>query len=563
MRTTSAFLPASACALLLAVPALSAQPRLFYSDLESGPNSGGENNGGAFVTIYGGSFGATRGRSFVTIGSGRASAYSIWTDTRITFQLGNAAATGSIVVNTPAGASAGIPFRVRTGNLYFVASNGSDGSSGRFGSPWRTLLKARDSMAPGDITYAMDGVRQVADDGQGWSAAFTLRADRCGGPLPRALIAYPGATVTIGDPGGPNNAIRGVDSSAAGGACAGSWVFAGLTIRGPAAFNLWGPSTGWRIVGNDISCPTGNGASGCIATARSSHLRLLGNRIHDAGKSGASALYQGVYIGTDSNNVELGWNTIAGVRGCRGVQVYSHPLGSFAPDSGGNLYGLSLHDNVIHDTQCDGIVLYTVDPSRGKVEVYNNVIYNAGLGNTPERTGNWSCINVVGGTNYGPAGGGTVDVFNNTLYNCGANASPPYAGSVNAIEYGGRNPALAIRLRNNIIYQRGVAYVTNFGSRGAIQGSNNLFFGAGPAPSGTSLAQSLNADPQFVNAAEADFHLLTGSPARRAGVDTGLNADLEGTPRRKDSGFDLGAFQYSGSEPVSSGRPVRQSVANP
>src|SRR5690349_9067797 len=42
-------------------------PRIFFSDLESGPNTGGQNNRGVFVTIWGKGFGAERGRSMVTV----------------------------------------------------------------------------------------------------------------------------------------------------------------------------------------------------------------------------------------------------------------------------------------------------------------------------------------------------------------------------------------------------------------------------------------------------------------------------------------------------------------
>jgi len=50
------------CFLLLLVPAASwaATPRVFFTDLTSGPKSGGQNNAGAFITIYGRNFGATR-----------------------------------------------------------------------------------------------------------------------------------------------------------------------------------------------------------------------------------------------------------------------------------------------------------------------------------------------------------------------------------------------------------------------------------------------------------------------------------------------------------------------
>ena len=74
-------------------------PRIFFSDLESGPNIGGQKNHGVWVTIWGKGFGAERGASTVTIGGGAAAEYPIWTDTKITFQLGPAAKTGDIVVS--------------------------------------------------------------------------------------------------------------------------------------------------------------------------------------------------------------------------------------------------------------------------------------------------------------------------------------------------------------------------------------------------------------------------------------------------------------------------------
>ena len=63
--------------------------------------------------------------------------------------------------------------------------------------------------------------------------------------------------------------------------------------------------------------------------------------------------------------------------------------------SGQSQYDIVIHDNIIHDTQCDGIIFATVDPSKGKIEVYNNIIYNAGKGpNNPEGSGNWTLNHV-------------------------------------------------------------------------------------------------------------------------------------------------------------------------
>jgi len=58
--------------------AQSAPPRIFFSDLESGANTGGQNNKGVWVTIWGKGFGATQGTSTVTVGGGAADNYPLW-----------------------------------------------------------------------------------------------------------------------------------------------------------------------------------------------------------------------------------------------------------------------------------------------------------------------------------------------------------------------------------------------------------------------------------------------------------------------------------------------------
>ncbi len=62
----------SAVSLFAQVP----QPQIFFSDLESGPNVGGQGGNGAFVTIWGKGFGATQGTSSVTVGGGAAASLS-------------------------------------------------------------------------------------------------------------------------------------------------------------------------------------------------------------------------------------------------------------------------------------------------------------------------------------------------------------------------------------------------------------------------------------------------------------------------------------------------------
>jgi uncharacterized protein (TIGR03437 family) len=537
--------------LALASPGLRAQaPVLFFSDITSGPNTSGENGNGAYVTIYGNYFGASQGGSTATAGGGVMVNCKIWGAAwlwyqKLACQVGPGAASGDLVVTVNGLSSNPLPFTVTAGNIYFVSTGGSDNNPGTFASPWGTLLNARNVMQPGDITYVMNGVSQSGDDGTGWDSAYLLSGGGQGnwcsasGP-PRALVTYPGATATIGNPTGglPDFGLRTSD-------CQGNYVFAGIGFRGQAPAQP-GSGANYRFVASDITCPYTQGAGGgaCFATSQSSHISFYGNHVYNAGTADASALFQGVYFSTDSNYVDMGWNLVENVHGCRGVQVHSSPLGSGGPSdpTGHDQYSISIHDNTIHDTQCDGIIVDTVDPSRGPVSIYNNVVYDAGEGPAnPENTGGWNCINIPGGTENGPNGSGTVEIFNNTLFACGTFANPPYPSDNNGIAENGDEPegapAIYVHNRNNLIYSvatalypAGVPYFVAWnpvtGGLCAntdicpwLYGTNNLLYGAGaPVADLTEIVGSVKADPLVASTSLPDLHLTSGSPAGQAGA---------------------------------------------
>lgn len=526
-----AFALGIACLLVALTPAsaqVSAPPRIFYSDLESGPNTGGQDDKGTIVTIYGRGFGSTRGQSIVSVGGEAADNYPIWSDTKIAFQIGKAARSGDIVVTAPGGVSSnGVRFLVRPGRIHFVALSGSDTNSGTFSSPWKTLIKAKNAMGSGDITYAMDGVTQTGLDTYGASLAIISS----GAPnRPIALVAYPGATVKIGSVAGPEYAIR----TPALGRRFNDWVLAGLTLQGGNQSLKVVLVSDWRIVANDMSCPHGDGAAACLEAAGSDDLRVLGNFVHDAGRNSASKQYHSVYFTTDSNHVEVGWNVIANNHSCRGIQFHSSPLDA---NSGFNQYDLIVHDNLIHDQVCDGINFATIDPSKGPVVAYNNVIYHVGTGPDPSGgLSNYACISSPGITNRGAPGSGMAEFYNNTLYDCGSRGG----GTAGAINVGAGSPV--VRLRNNIIVaQPGEEYIEKAGSPSKIVGSHNLWFGAGSGP--VNLNENIDSEPRFTHAAAFDFHLQPESPAIGKGLPTGIATDFDGIPRPQSGACDVGAFQ--------------------
>lgn len=590
-----------------------AAPTVFYTDLESGPNRGGEADAGAFVTVHGSGFGAVQATGQVTVGGGQVARYLQWSNTKISVQLGANARTGQLVVTTAAGTSNGVPFLVRPGVIYFVSTSGNDQTgTGSFTSPWRTILQGKKALRAGDILYAMDGVRQTTVDEN--TAAIGIRlAGRADAPI--TIAAYPGASVYVGDPtptDSTSSPAFGLRIPNVSGGPYSHWVVSGIHFSAGIAMAL-SATNNWRVVGNTFECPMGGGPAACVTVSQSWNVKLLGNEIRNAGIPAGTKMYHSMYLTTDTNNVEVGWNRIYGNRSCRGIQVHSSPLvtyyvtrahsavpvrltlnagpmlngvkvhvsgiagmtglsGSFYAKSidsynialyrdpelltpvtasgaytgggavrfGQNQYGIDIHDNYIADQPCDGINLATVDPSKGAVRVYNNVLVNNGKGPSPaDGTASYTCIYAPGTTNIGSTGTGMIEVFNNTLYSCGS-YSDPTSGAINRTTASGN---LKLDLRNNVTYALpGQKYFPYGHSANLTTGSNNVWHGAGVGPS--QLIGNINRDPEFVNASIRDFHVRQTSPVVNAGVSPAPSRDYDGKGRPGGNYYDIGAYEY-------------------
>jgi hypothetical protein len=535
----------------LSAHAQSAPPRIFFTDLISGPNSGGESVSGfsgAYVTIYGNFLGSSQGSSTVTLNGASCLRVVSWGTTylqyqKIVVQLGSSCASGPFAVTTSAGASnTDQTFTVQSGHIYCVSNSGNDSSSGAFPSScWATIVKAKNTIAAGDIAYIENGVSQTSQDA--FTACLSIQNNGSSGS-PMALVAYPGATVTVGGAGNSLTAIRVPNL----GLPASHWVIAGMTFLsgGTSAFSIGGVgSTDWRVIGNYISCPSGNGETGCFNASLASNIYFYGNEVTNTGVSGASKQYHSVYFTTDTNHVWCAWNAIHNNNTCREIQFHSSPLCSPSCGSGDTTgfdqYDLHVHDNLIHDGICDGINFATVDPSKGTVEAYNNVIYSEGKGpDPPDGFANYACIYSPGYTNNGTSGSGAVLVSNNTLYDCGARGGLNGGGN-GAIGSISTSNGLSMQLKDNIVYQNGSEPYLESGATSLAACDHNLWFGGGSAPSQCSA--SVTSNPSFVSLG-SDFHLQSGSPAINAGVNTGVSTDKDGLSRPQGSAYTLGAYEF-------------------
>jgi len=568
-------------------------PVLFFSDLASGSATGGENGNGAYVSVFGNFLGSNQGSSTIAL-AGTAlvncKTWGPWANfpsgqpwiQKITCQIPPAASSGNIVVTVAGQQSNGIPFTVRPGNIYFVSGTGNDSNAGTLAAPWLTLPHAVQTMAPEGILYAMNGSDATVDDHTGMNAALGLYNAWCGaGPngYPRAAIVYPGHSVTIGSAAlSPPIGIRttgplaGPDE-----VCQGFWTFSGFNLRGNGAAALNGPSSNWRIIGNDVSCPNGNGEDACMHTglfwnnfdnfaggsgcsphpcnspANNLGATVLGNVFHDMGVSGAMSEYHALYFGTDTRHSEAGWNLIYNLNGCRGIETNSSVD---IAGSGQNMFDLHFHDNIIHDTQCEAIDFNDVDPSQGPVEAYNNIVYNTGKGKV-SGGGGWNCFAVSGAhESPAPVPSGSVLITNNTGFQCGSlNLSPPYAG-LSFLKNGAHSPTVNGSIRNNIIFQNPngnssnpVMYWDDELNGTGIIGAANLMWGLGTPPATSAppslpiLTGTIYGNPLFANVAGSDFHLQSTSPAIAVGAPTAIARDIEGKIRPAVPA--LGALEFA------------------
>lgn len=494
-------------------------PHLNFTDIVTGSGTGGDNGNGAYVNLYGTNLGSS---GSITVGGASAitnCSNCRWTDSKVIFQLGASAASGNIVLTNSSGTSSGLAFTITATSYYYISPNGSDTANGSYFAPFKTLRHFLDSVAPisqNTIIYFMNGFTLTGNDGRGWNTSAAIDSGGKSESIRLNLVAYPGAVVTIGSPN--INAQYGMVTYS-------DYVtIAGLNLRGYSSFEA-NPSTGFiRFIGNDVSCqnvPASFGDNACLFFGSGSssggsavQTKFLGNTVHDTGGPNADKTYHAVYFGTDMNQSEAAWNTIGtGVfyGYCRSILLHSSPNGN--PGSGRNMYGYEIHDNFIQKGWCDGIGLASVDPSKGAINIYNNVLVNIGTSTDGTSNAPPSANNTAIAVNTDPMGAssGSVHAYNNTIYAGGVYSQWNSNGCFGIVFN-----STGLVLNNNICDQTSSAQpYLEVGASGTFSGSHNVWYGNGAVP--TWDASGLHVNPLLLNAANyksaADFSVgFTASP---------------------------------------------------
>lgn len=543
---------------------------VLFTDVPSGPVSGGENNLGAYLSIFGRNLGAASSlgtTTTVTIGGVAVANYRYLGPSKVSTRLGlqelvvqvgalAGKALGSaqpVVVSVGGVASnADVTFTPNPGHVLFVALTGSDSTAvvGDITHPFRTLQNGTAStgafaaMHPGDQIVVRGGTWTDSTGIDGTWMRFASDSTKKGSVPTGAsntgwihVTSYPGPIngnapedVHYVTPAGVKGGIEGPSSANRG--VSGEYVaISNLHLESSATatsdgapINLQYNAGPWRIVNNELgpwpsTLASPNNAKAGGISGEGTGVEILGNNIHDIacaqGQSTNPLENHGVYI-DDDGSYEIGWNVIQNITGGNGLQIYTN--GGFSTVTN----NVAFHHNIV-----DGIGKHGLNLAQGtgsNINIYDNVVANTQYSGL-----RFSTTNLSG-----------AKVWANTFYDT---SIAGVKGSYGAVSNDDSLPAGSASFVNNIFFT--ATGKTNLGGDTGFNGSegtwiNDLWFNGTDAVPSFAVA-AVHADPKFVSAG-TDYHLGTGSPALGAGSST-TNAlvkdDLFGTAR--PSPTDIGA----------------------
>ena len=550
-------------------PALAGEaPRIFYTDIESGPNTGGENNNGAYLSIFGKGFGVDLSKIKVTVGDGEVVRYMYLGPSlgrpdvqQLSVQLGPATSTGPIKVAVNGVVSnTDHSFTVRPGNFYFLSPTGNDnkGKVNEISRPFRSpnYIKGLGAFKAGDFIIARGGKYVLADDNSNIGANTWLRADKSGmANAPLAFLGYPGEDVDVHH--SDNIKIFSNYVSIA------HWVVGNFKVTltdcvGAGEILALGATTTPSVCKDANGTQQGkvsftkvvnieadghdkagfcSGGDGLIEISYSEGVKVLGVALHNTSPArGDNESAHAIYLSTRQKGTEVGWNAIYNIPATRAViQVYQDSFGGTCWGTK-QLTDIKIHDNLLHDLAGQAILL---DGGTGDIEVYNNVLYN----HKDHRYEDAISLRGSGGKL-------NAKLYNNTVYVNPNQASPGWILGIGS--YMGNHCPESVTLYNNIFIVTETQDLYHYNEAGkscvaSITSDHNIWYGSkNPKPAFTG-PNELNADPKFINPGTGDFRLRRDSPAIGKGsarVSPVVSHDHDMVPWTKEKGYDMGAYQH-------------------
>ncbi|MFC1592281.1 right-handed parallel beta-helix repeat-containing protein, partial [Thermodesulfobacteriota bacterium] len=421
---------------------------------------------------------------------------------------------------------------------YFVSPEGSDSNPGTAEQPWQTIQKAADTLTAGEMVYIMAGTyaERVVPKNSGSAGSYIVYA------------AYPGDTVTIDGStlSVPSNdgllyiseksyiKISGLKIANAGPTINSCAIFVEdasyITLENNHTYNTVSSGIGvWDssniiIDGNEVELACNNGEQECISIGGTYAFEIMNNHVHDSGPGTIGG--EGICVKDGSYNGKVYNNH---------VHDLNNRLGIYIDAWDKHTYNIDVYRNIVHDiVNNDG---FTLASETGglleNIKIYNNIAYNNELnGITVSENGERFAKHPMQ----------DIYITNNTFYN---NGRSNWGGGI-IVE----NPdAQDIIVRNNICSQNVFSQIQVEVTIAGLTIENNLIDGYRDYETETYGSDYVEADPLFVNAAGADFHLQEHSPAIDAGAaDDAPADDYDGNARPRGAGYDIGAFEFTGSD---------------
>ncbi len=434
---------------------------------------------------------------------------------------------------TIAADSSPTPTLSRSGNVFYVATNGDDANAGTADRPWRSIQHAADTMSPGDTVFIRGGTYHESVTISQSRLAFIALPDE-------AVILDGGGTLGYGfqssfadpDPQPSDNIIGGftIRNYTANGVALWSvndrWMLENLSIQNNGDFAILVSNSDGTTVQN-VVMEHNNGGFSCSPILPPdgpgcTNLHIVDSQAVDNGAEGDT--------GVDAFAVERGDKILV-----------ERSLAAGGPGDGFDFKSdhTTLSQVIAHHTR-NNIKMW------GKESLVANALaYDA-----------YADANLV------LAAGGSYTIVNVTVANMAATAYLVTVG-----DPGGKG-ATPVRIFNSIFYNDNPAMEGTllwFGPTVRLTADNNLYFNpyrtdavicAEFAPLNGQCfsdgeisdhkwveAGGQYANPNFANPTDKDFHLKDGSPAINAGgaQDAPAN-DLAGQPRNDRP--DIGAYEH-------------------
>lgn len=396
---------------------------------------------------------------------------------------------------------------VVTGNVYYVATNGSDSNNGSIGSPWATVQYAGRTARPGDTVLVRGG---TYNEGEIW-----LRADygHCGTPGRLLIIkAYPGETPLFVNANRPFivecDHIR----------------LEGLHFRNGKDVSIRGLNrTAIQIVNNTFM---GSGYAWDAIGTNGNNILLEGNVCDISGNTVGTQGH--CYYIAHGTNIIVRNNVAKGMTGY-GIHVFDQRRSEDPSGFERLIKDVIIEGNIVSNSQQrSGIILAAYDHARiENVMIRNNIVFN----------------NADNGI-YVPGIASNLKVYNNTVF--GNRGSAAFFTNANSTDVNG------VVIKNNIFDITGqigtwgfAHHVVNQYSNPTVALENNLYWPTPPKLYNISDPSPKTGNPLFVNPSIQDFHLQSGSAAIDKGLAlTDVPTDKDGIRRPVGSAYDIGAYEF-------------------